>query len=311
MKKISFVLPIMNEASNLPLMYAALRGNVIPTGNSYEVVFVCDPSSDDSEDVLREIAKSDPCVKLLFMAERVGQSEAIRAGYAIASGDAVICIDADFQDPPELITELIKEWEKGSLIVHTKRSSRKADNLLHRLATNLGYRCLGWLTNGKVMHNVGDFRLIDKNILPLILSFQDPQPFWRGICSLPGIKHSIVSYKRPARKTGSTKYGSVIGSPSVAIRGLVSITNKPLNLLQATSSGLSVLSLFLGIGLFILEFRIDSTPPTIIFLAPVLGVLVAAHFASIAIMSAYLAMIGNQTKRKPNYLLRPETFDEI
>lgn len=311
MKKISFVIPVMNEASNLPSMHTALRGSINPTENTYEVVFVCDPSSDDSEEVLREIAKSDSCVKLLFMAERVGQTEAIRAGYSTASGDAVICMDADFQDPPELIPELIKEWGKGSLIVHTKRSSRKADNLIHRLATSLGYRCLGWLTNGKVMHNVGDFRLLDKSIIPLILSFKDPKPFWRGICSLPGIKHSIVSYERPSRNAGSTKYGRVIGSPSVAIRGLISITNRPLNLLQATSGSLSVLSLFLGIAIFIIEFRLDSTPPTIVFLAPVLGVIVAAHFASIAVISAYLALIGDQTKRKPNYLLRPETSDEV
>jgi glycosyltransferase involved in cell wall biosynthesis len=301
----------MNEASNLPSIHAALRGNVASTGNTYELVFVCDPSSDDSEEVLREIAKSDSRVKLLFTAERVGQTEAIRAGYGIASGDAVICMDADFQDPPELIPELIKEWENGSLIVHTKRSSRKADNLVHRLATSLGYRCLGWLTNGKVMHNVGDFRLIDRSILPLILSFKDPQPFWRGICSLPGIKHSIVSYKRPSRKAGNTKYGRLIGSPSVAIRGVVSITNRPLNLLQASSAYLSVLSLLVGVGFFITELRLNATPPTIIYFAPVIGVLVAAHFASIAIISAYLAMIGDQTKRKPNYLLRPETLDEI
>lgn len=310
MKKISLVLPVMNEASNLLLMHAALKENVLSTQNEYEVIFVCDPSSDNSEGILREIAKSDSCVKLLFMAERAGQTEAIRAGYRFASGDAVICLDADFQDPPELIPDLIQEWEKGSLIVHTRRSSRKADYLIHRLATNFGYRCLGWLTNGKVMHNVGDYRLIDGRILPLILSFDDPQPFWRGICSLPGIRNSVVTYKRPARKSGSTKYGRVIGSPSVAVRGLVSLTNKPLNLLQGASSALAILSFMLGITVFLLEYNKDLSPGTVYLLAPLLGVFFALHFAAIAIISAYVAMIGDQTKRRPNYVLQPEISDD-
>ena len=106
-------------------------------------------------------------------------------------------MDADFQDPPELLPTMIQNWEQGSLIVHTKRGDRTTDTFLYRLFTSVGYKFLGWMTKGKVQHNVGDFRLIDRSILLLVLKFGDPNPFWRGITSLAGVTNSVINYKRP------------------------------------------------------------------------------------------------------------------
>lgn len=307
MSKISVVLPVMNEVNNIEPIATAVISAIATTHYECELLFVCDPSSDGTMERIEELALINPRIKGIFLADRAGQTEAIRAGYEHATGDAVVSMDADFQDPPELIPLMIQNWEKGSLIVHTKRGDRTTDALSYRLFTSAGYKFLGWLTRGKVQHNVGDYRLIDRSILSLVLKFGDPNPFWRGITSLSGVKNSVIQYERPSRRSGETKYHARIGSPSIALRGMASFSNKPLEILQT----LGIFSVFMSLIVVtaIISYQLISPGfqrgiPTIIAL---LAFFFSIQFASTAIIATYLIVLVEQTRRRPNYLILPKS----
>jgi glycosyltransferase involved in cell wall biosynthesis len=305
MPTISVVLPVMNEADNIEPISVAISSVMEALNHDYELLFVCDPSSDGTETKIEELSLRNSHIKGIYLADRAGQTESIRAGYELANGDAIVSMDADFQDPPELLFSIIQSWEQGSLIVHTKRGDRTSDTLFYRAFTGTGYRILGWLTRGKVQHNVGDYRLIDRSILPLVLKFRDPNPFWRGITSLAGVRSSVIQYKRPARRSGASKYHARIGSPAVALRGMASFSNKPLEVLQT----LGVLSLLIswvvvtGIVVYqLLSPGFQRGVPTIIAL---LAFFFSIQFASTAIIATYLIVLVEQTRRRPNYLTLP------
>ncbi len=305
MKLISFVLPVMNEAQNIPLMKDAIEKAVSPMEVQTEIIFVCDPSNDGTEAVLKDLVSKFSNVKAFFLADRAGQTEAMRAGYEQASGEAVITMDSDFQDPPELLPDMIACWASGSLIVHTHRANRKSDKWIYRNLMGAGYKILGWATDGRVKKHVGDFRLIDRSILPLVLSFKDPHPFWRGITALSGVPNSTLSYTRPERKFGDTKYSYTIGSPAIAFRGIASFSNKPLEVLQ----GIGFLSVILGFTsiLYILIANVltPSFPRGIPTLIMLLSFFFAVQFISTAIIATYLIVLVEQTRRRSNYILLP------
>ena len=310
MSKISIVLPVMNEAGNIEAISQAIDEQFSVLQHDYEILFVCDPSSDGTENEITRLALSDNRIRGIFLADRAGQTEAIRAGYESAVGDAVVSMDADFQDPPELLPNMVEDWENGSLIVHTKRGDRTTDTLIYRLFTGLGYKFLGWMTKGKVQDNVGDFRLIDRSIIPLVLRFGDPNPFWRGITSLAGVTNSVIQYNRPTRRSGETKYHARIGSPSIALRGMASFSNKPLEILQT----LGIFSVFISFVVItgIITFQLLSPGfqrgvPTIIAL---LAFFFSIQFASTAIIATYLIVLVEQTRRRPNYLTLPKKIEE-
>lgn len=306
MSKISVVLPVMNEVNNIVPMAKALSSLISAQNYEYELLFVCDPSSDGTESEIKKLSAKNPRVKGIFLADRAGQTEAIRAGFELATGEAVISMDADFQDPPELLPLMIQDWEKGSLIVHTKRGDRSSDTFIYRMFTGAGYKLLGWLTKGKVQHSVGDYRLIDTSILPLVLKFGDPNPFWRGITSLSGVKSSIIQYKRPSRRSGTTKYHSRIGSPSIALRGMASFSNKPLEVLQTLGIFSVILSGIVVVGIVINQIVSPGLPRGIPTIIALLALFFSIQFISTAIIATYLIVLLEQTRRRPNYLQLPD-----
>jgi glycosyltransferase involved in cell wall biosynthesis len=306
MTLISVVLPVMNESFNIKPIYESIAKVIRDSGNEYQILFVCDPSSDGTEQEIKLLSINDQKVEGIFLAERAGQSEAIRAGYEHAVGDAVITMDADFQDPPEVISEMISAWKLGSLIVHSKRGDRTSDSLIYRVFTGVGYRGLAWLTNGKVRNNVGDFRLIDATIVPLVLKYKDPNPFWRGITSLSGISSAVLVYKRPSRRAGETKYSLRIGSPSIALRGMASFSNKPLELLQTIGFFSVLVSFFVIVSIFLLQIFVPTFPRGIPTIIALLAFFFSIQFVSTAIIATYLIVLIEQTRRRPNYILLPE-----
>lgn len=309
MRLISVVIPVMDEALNIRPLYQEIK-KVLHKLVKYEIIFVCDPSKDGSENVIKELIGLDKSVRGVFLADRAGQTESIRAGFEFARGDAIVSMDADFQDPPELIKEMIRAWGEGALIVHTKKVDRSADKLLYRLVTRFGYGFLSWITNGRIQVNVGDFRLIDRTILPILLEYKDPKPFWRGITSMPGVRSKTITYKRTARRSGKTKFGLHVGSPSVALRGIASFTHKPLELIQ-TIGFLSVFLSLLGSALIVIQ--VLATPgfprgiPTIIGL---ICLFFSIQFFSTAIIATYLIVLMDQTSRRPNYVVLPDFSDK-
>jgi dolichol-phosphate mannosyltransferase len=301
---ISVVIPVLNELENIPHIYAEISRQFQSLRTNFEVVFVCDPSSDGSEEFLRSISKKHKNIIVVLLADRAGQSECIRIGYLHAKGDAVITMDSDFQDPPDLLPTLVNLWKKGNLIVHTKRSERLTDDRFYVFFVSFGYWLLKYFTNGKVMPHVGDYRLIDRRVKSMILTNEDPNPFWRGITNLSGIKSTVVSYSRESRSKGGSKYHKKFGSPTVAFRGLVSFSSKPLNYLQ----GIGVVALFVALFAFIVNlfFVLSDNDfqrgiPTLIF---VIVIFFAIQFVSTAIIATYILVLVEQTRNRKKFLIK-------
>jgi len=302
-KKISFVLPVMNEEDNVVTIFNEIKAIEEINGYDLEFIFVCDPSQDNTAKNIKSLASRNSEVKGIFLAERAGQYNCIRAGLKQAKGDCVITMDVDFQDPPALIPKLVGAWELGNLIVHTRRTERKADRFLYRNFVGFGYRILHWLTDGRVSRHVGDFRLIDRAALELILLNGDPNPFWRGISSLAGLRSITLEYSRPARRSGETKYGSFIGSPTVGLRGLASFSIKPLIFLQTLGIFAVLIALLSSVAMaifFIFSPEYPKGIPTIIVL---ISAFFGIQFLSTAVIATYLIVLVEQTRRRPDYLI--------
>ncbi|NBP58481.1 glycosyltransferase [bacterium] len=242
MAKVSVVLAVMNEEKNIVPINQELKKVLKSNELDVEIIYVCDPSTDSTLSLLRKLSITDTSIRVIALATRAGQTECLRAGMEAASGEIVITMDADFQDPPSLINEMITKWKEGNDVVHGRRIERGGDFFLYRLVTSVGYKFLRRMTNGRVRHNVGDFRLMNRKALNIVLQIKDPNPFWRGICSLEGLKEGFVEYSRPKRNEGSSKYSKHFGSPTIAARGLVSFSQKPLVYVQVLG-GISAISM--------------------------------------------------------------------
>ena len=294
----------MNEVQNIMVFHNYVSQILEKKNIALEFIYVCDPSTDGTEECLKALAKKDSRVRIIFMAVRAGQNECIRAGYDFAKGDAVISMDVDFQDPPEMLPRMIDSWSHGNLIVHTKRVDRSSDNFIYRVVTAFGYRFLSWITNGKIQNNVGDFRLIDKSVLDLVKEFKDPNPFWRGITTLPGVQSSVLTHDRHSRRAGTSKYGKLFGSPQLALQGMTSFSYKPLVFLQWLGLLALILSFFSLLFTIVMYFLFPGFPRGIPTLITLLSIFFGFQFFSTSIIATYLIVLIDQTRRRPNYLIR-------
>lgn len=309
MKQVLIVIPVKDEVANLRPLVQEIISLTRNLKHKIVIHFVCDPSNDGSEQELSRLKTEFKNVKFTLTADRAGQAEAMRIGYDLSDADAVITMDADFQDPPALILKMIEKWEEGFLIVHSKRSDRRADNFFYRNLMGFGYRVLSNLTEGKVLIHVGDFRLVDKSVVKLFKQFGDAHPFWRAIANLNGIPSTILEYARPKRREGRTKYSSLIGSPSFALRGIAAFSIRPLRWLQGLGAIASVSLFFLFVYLSLAIF-LDLTHSQTHFMFLALLCLLLIQFICFSIVATYLSYVVEQVRRRPNYFIRDDKLDK-
>jgi polyisoprenyl-phosphate glycosyltransferase len=230
MKKISIVLPVHNEEANLPLLFARFS-NVIGQLANYdtEMILVNDGSIDNSEKIIREAARLDKNIKLINFSRNFGHQEAMSAGIDYSSGDAIITMDSDLQDPPEVCLEMIAEWEKGFEIVSARRRSRK-DSFIKKITAHLFYRFLKKITDLNIAMDTGDFRLMDKVVVNALKKCQEKNRFLRGLASFVGFKNSYILYDRGPRLHGKTSY-SLKKMLRLAMNGIIGFSNFPLKMI--------------------------------------------------------------------------------
>lgn len=206
-KKLSFVVPVYNEEQNLPLLYKKLSELMDSCAENYdaEVVLVNDGSRDNSWKIIQELALKDARIKGICFTRNFGHQMALTAGYDAVDGDAIIGLDADLQDPPELIYEMVKKWEEGFAIVYARRISRN-DGFLKDMTATLYYKLLHLVADVSIPRNVGDFRLIDRRVLEQVRLCRERARYLRGIVAWTGFKHTYVDFDRPARAAGSSGY---------------------------------------------------------------------------------------------------------
>lgn len=307
----SVIVPIFNELENLPLLYERVRNMMDSTGETWELILVDDGSSDGSTDVIRQLAAQDPRVRPVIFARNFGHQIAVTAGMDYSRGQAVTIIDADLQDPPEVILDLIAKWRQGYQIVYAVRSEREGESWFKLSTASLFYKLIYKITDVKIPLNTGDFRLIDRQALAVINDMRERNRFLRGMGAWVGFKQTGVEYKRHARHAGQTHY-PLKKMMQLALNAVTGFSTYPLKLLNYGGIfliGLSVLLLILYLMLAAFN-RVDlsyvlATWLSLIFLSGVL-------LLGMGVLGEYIGRSYDEAKGRPLYIVAEgpeEPFD--
>ena len=298
----SLVVPIYNEEAVLPVLLLRLDALLPKLDGPAEVIFVDDGSTDASPIVLEARARTDPRYRFLKLSRNFGQQVAMTSGMARARGQAVVLMDADLQDPPEVVLDMIAKWREGFEIVYAQRLSRDGESRFKLMTSNLFYRVMGRLSDVDVPPNVGDFRLVDRKALDSFLAMPERDRFVRGMFSWVGYRQAVVRFHRPARAAGETKY-SLAKMLRLAASGLVSFSDAPLR--AALWIGLAVCAIAVGYGLFVVALWLAGADlargwSSIIVVMTFLG---GANMLMTGVLGVYIGRIHTEVKRRPLYFV--------
>lgn len=299
-KLISVVIPVFNEEHNIVPIYHALCN--ILEDYAYEIIFINDGSTDNSQIILSELASKDKKVKVISFTRNFGHQAALTAGIDYAKGDAIITMDCDFQDPPELLPLLIKEWESGYKIVYARRSFRK-DPYLKKITAKWYYSLLYRASEVKIKGNIGDFRLIDKSVAQKLCQLRERSRYLRGLIPWLGYSYAIVDYIRPRRTKGKTKF-NWLKMARFAMTGLLNFSLLPLRI--GLVAGLFII--LSGIVLFFyLAYRFffdDQFYKLLEWLAVVNYILIGVLFIFLWFIAEYIGKIYEEVKGRPLYIIQ-------
>jgi polyisoprenyl-phosphate glycosyltransferase len=302
-QKISIVIPIYNEEDNLVLIYSTVTEilQTVSEHYDYELILVNDGSKDSSWSIITQLAFNDPCIKALNFSRNFGHQMALTAGYDIASGDAIISIDADLQDPPHLILDMIKAWQQGSAIVYARRINRQ-DSFLKKFTAIIYYRFLDYVSDIKIPRNVGDYRLIDKKVLQTIQECREKSRYLRGMVAWTGFKHTFIDFNRPNRHAGKTGY-TWSKMFKLAFDGLTGFSLFPLKI--AAFVGIFVIAtgllMFSYISLDALLFGVNY--PLFKWLVTIIYIFMGLQFILLWLIGEYIGRIHEQQKNRPLYIV--------
>lgn len=298
----SIVVPVYNEAEVLPTFYQRLTQVMDDTGESYEIIFVNDGSQDASLPLLRDLHAKDARVKLVTFSRNFGHQVAITAGLDHSSGKMVVVMDADLQDPPEVIPRLIKKWQEGYDVVFAVREERKGDSLFKRLTASLFYRLLRYLTATEIPLDAGDFRLMSRKAIEALKAIRERNRFMRGLAGWIGFRQASVTFVRDVRHAGETKY-PLRKMLRFALNGLTSFSFVPLQLatyLGFAVSTLSLLYLVYAISLKLFTDRVVLGWTSVIVAVLFIG---GVQLISLGIIGEYIGRIYEEVKQRPLYLI--------
>jgi polyisoprenyl-phosphate glycosyltransferase len=301
--ELSVVVPVYNEEASIGPFLSRVVPIVEQAVSTYELIFCVDPSSDATEQVLIEARRTNPRIKYVVFSRRFGQPAAVIAGVDLAAGRAVIVIDVDLQDPPELIPEMLRMWRDGYDVVYGQRTGRHGETIAKRVVSALGYRLISRLSDVEIPPHTGDFRLMDRRVVERLRDLPESHGFLRGLVALVGYRQGPVTFERSARYAGRGKYNRFFGSLKIGLNGLIGF-----------SSALLDLSTFLGllaaVGAFMLaaayagfKFAGVHLPvgnPTIVVLVLLIG---GMQLICLGIAGQYLGRIYEEVKRRPRYIV--------
>jgi polyisoprenyl-phosphate glycosyltransferase len=298
----SMVIPIYNEEAVLPILLRRLDALLDALDAPAEAIFVDDGSRDAGPIVLEAKARADERYRFIKLSRNFGHQIAITTGMERAAGQAVIVMDADLQDPPEVALEMIAKWKEGFEIVYAERLSRDGESRFKRATADLFYRLLDKLSNVEIPRNVGDFRLVDRKALNSFLAMPERDRFVRGMFAWIGFRQTVVRFHRPPRAAGETKY-SLAKMIRLAANGVVSFSDAPLRV--ALWAGLAISSLAILYGLWVIaRWTMDADFArgwsSIVVLVAFLG---GANMLMTGVMGVYVGRIYAEVKRRPLYIV--------
>lgn len=304
MKKISVVVPMYYEEKVVKECYKRLSEILKKLVNyDYEIICINDGSKDKTLELLEEIAELDKKVKILSFTRNFGHQCAVTAGLKHVSGDAIVIIDADLQDPPELIPDMILLWEEGNKIVYGKRKTREGESAFKLVSAKMFYQAVNALSDVDIPKDTGDFRLVDREVVDVINSLPEHNKFLRGLWSWVGYKQIPYEYERKKRFAGKTKY-PLKKMVKLASDGIISFSTKPLKIVGAfglVSIAISVFIMIYAIISFV--FKLNNLAPGWTSLMVAITFFAGVQLLSIWIMSEYIARIYDESKNRPQYII--------
>jgi polyisoprenyl-phosphate glycosyltransferase len=297
---LSVVAPVFNEEGTIREFYARVCGAL--AGLPFELVLVDDGSRDGSAAALEELAAQDPRVHAVFLSRNFGHQTALTAGLDHAAGDAIVMLDADLQDPPELIVTMLDNWRAGCDVVYAVREHRDGESWFKLATARWFYRIFDWLTSVPLQHNSGDFRLLDRGALDALLSMRERNRFLRGMTVWVGFTQAAVPYRRDPRYAGETKY-TLTKMLRFSLDAISSFSHRPLQL--ATLFGFLISTLaFVAIPVVIVLKILGSYLPGFGSLELSILLLGGIQLISIGIIGEYVGRIYDEVKGRPLYLVR-------
>lgn len=304
MRKISIVIPMYFEEEVAQECYNRTK-KVLNTLEKYEyeIIFVNDGSKDKTLEILENIAQKDTKVKVLSFSRNFGHQAAVTAGLKYTTGDVVAIMDADLQDPPEVITEMVQLWEQGNEVIYAKRKSRKGESKFKLFTAKMFYKVLNGLSDVEIPKDTGDFRLADRKVIDVINSLPEHNKFLRGLFSWVGFKQIPLEYERKERFAGKTKY-PLKKMLKLASDGITSFSTKPLKILGL----LGIISVFVSICILIYAlisyaFNLNQLTAGWTSLMVTVTFLGGMQLLSIWLISEYIGKIYDESKNRPEYII--------
>jgi dolichol-phosphate mannosyltransferase len=298
----SIIAPIYNELENLPELYPRVRDVLDQTGEPWELILVDDGSSDGSTDIIRKLAETDSRVRPIIFARNFGHQIAVTAGIDYSRGQAVVIIDADLQDPPEVILKLIKKWREGYEVVYAVRQEREGESWFKKTTASLFYRIIHRITDVNIPLDTGDFRLMDKKVVDVMKTMREKHRFLRGMSAWVGFRQTGVKYRRAARFAGETKY-PLRKMIQLALNAITSFSYAPLQLatyLGFIAAGLAVLAIPVVAVLRLLTGTALLGQATTLVMVLFFG---GVQLICIGIIGEYIGRIYDETKDRPLYIV--------
>jgi glycosyltransferase involved in cell wall biosynthesis len=301
--ELSVVIPAYNEEGNVERVYDRLRTVLDGIDPNWEIIFAVDPSTDMTEELITELNGRDARIKLLRFSRRFGQPMATLAGLEASSGRAVVVIDCDLQDPPELIPDLVAKWREGYEVVYAQRRNREGETLVKRLVSAVGYRVIARIADVDIPKNTGDFRLMSRRVVEHVVALKESHGFLRGLVGLVGFRQTSVLYDRDARAVGAGKYNRFLGSLVIGLNGIFGFSNYPLRLISAMGVFFSLIAFILAVVDFVLKvsgFPFPIGNATIVITVTFFSGL---QLLSVGVMGEYIGRIHDEVRERPKYII--------
>lgn len=299
---LSIVVPAYNEEDVLPIFHRRLVSALEGIEGGWEVIYINDGSKDGTLRILKELQASDPRAGFASLSRNFGKESAMSAGLRLARGDAVVLIDADLQDPPELIPDMVNTWRQGADMVNMRRKTRDGETWFKKFSAHWFYRFINWLSEVPIPEDVGDFRLLSRRAVEALNELPESNRFMKGLFAWVGYKQVIIEYDRHSRAAGSTKF-PYFKLLNFAIEGITGFSVVPLRLASYAGFLTAFAAFVYALVLFIRIVTVGESVkgfPTLILTILILGGL---QLMAMGIIGEYLGRLFMESKRRPLYLL--------
>ncbi len=301
-RRLSILVPMYNEAEVIPVFFETINKVLTATDMDYEIICVNDGSRDNTLELLTARAARDPRIKVVSFSRNFGKEAAMTAAIDFASGDAAIPIDADLQDPPELIHDMLRKWKEGYDVVHARRSSRDTDSLVKRKTASWFYNLFNRLSEVDIPENVGDYRLMSRRVIDVLKSLPEKDRFMKGLYSWPGFKSTMVEFERQLRAGGSTKF-NYWKLWNFALSGITSFSTIPIRI--GIYLGLFIAGCAFFYGCYIIFWTLvygikEPGYPSLMVVVLFLG---GVQLFCFGLMGEYIGRIYKEVKNRPLYVV--------